>query len=71
MGDGDADLHRGHDRRGAQHDLENQPPEQVERVYIREVPGSDLDPGRFERAFAGLPTALWRTFSDPSELSLP
>ena len=43
-------------------------PEQVVRIYIRNVPGSNDTHERFEAVFDGLEAGTWTLFSDPGEL---
>lgn len=43
-------------------------PEQILRIFIRNVTGSSPDDERFRRAFTGLPADRWRLFDDPAEL---
>ncbi|HEX7447287.1 MAG TPA: phosphatase domain-containing protein [Pirellulales bacterium] len=43
-------------------------PEQIVRVFIRNVTGASPDDERFQRAFAGVPAERWRVFDDPAEL---
>lgn len=44
-------------------------PEQVVRVLIRNVDGSDREDARFEAAFDGVGQDRWRVFSDPDSLA--
>ncbi|NQT14461.1 MAG: App1 family protein [Planctomycetes bacterium] len=43
--------------------------EQVQRIFIRRVDGSDASPARMHAAFAGLPPDRWRVFRHPQELA--
>ncbi|TWT30836.1 phosphatidate phosphatase App1 family protein [Blastopirellula retiformator] len=43
-------------------------PEQVERIYIRDLSGKNSHPARYSRAFNGLPKRLWQVFREPSEI---
>ena len=43
-------------------------PEQVLKVFIRRVAGSDLSEARLEKAFKGVPASRWVVFDDPSDL---
>ncbi len=42
--------------------------DRVLKIFIREVPGSDLSEARFDRAFQGVDRARWMVFSDPGEI---
>lgn len=44
-------------------------PQQVARIFIRDVMGEQGQPERYRTAFAGLPPTLWRVFKDPEELA--
>ena len=46
-------------------------PSQVERIWIRRVPGVPVLSGRFESVFAGLPRSVWGLFDDPQDLRFP
>lgn len=43
-------------------------PQQVERIYIRDLSGKNSHPARYARAFNGLPKPLWQVFREPSEI---
>lgn len=43
-------------------------PDQVVRIFIRNVTGASSDDERFQTAFAGIPAEQWRLFDDPAEL---
>ena len=43
-------------------------PEQIVRVFIRNISGGSPDDERFQRAFAEIPGERWRLFEDPAEL---
>ncbi|HEX5447186.1 MAG TPA: App1 family protein [Pirellulales bacterium] len=43
-------------------------PEQVVRIFIRNLRGDSAEDERFQRAFAGIPPERWRLFDDPAEL---
>ncbi|HJT34510.1 MAG TPA: phosphatase domain-containing protein [Pirellulales bacterium] len=43
-------------------------PEQIARIYIRNVTHASPDDERFRKAFADLPAERWRLFDDPVEL---
>jgi phosphatidate phosphatase APP1 len=46
-------------------------PEQVMRIYIRDVSGEPADGPRYQEAFRDVPQEKWRLFRDPAELDLP
>jgi hypothetical protein len=46
-------------------------PQQVVRVYIRNVAGESAGDVRYRRLFAGVDPATWRLFDDPATLELP
>jgi phosphatidate phosphatase APP1 len=46
-------------------------PEQVIRIYIRNVTGESRSDVRFQQAFAGLDDARWELFDEPGGLALP
>ena len=42
---------------------------QIARIYIRDTQGGpQRESGRYQRAFAGLPSHLWQVFADPAEI---
>jgi hypothetical protein len=43
-------------------------PRQVVRIFIRNVPDSDVSADRFDHAFKGLEKSRWFVFDDPAEL---
>jgi hypothetical protein len=43
-------------------------PQQIERIYIRDVTGETEAAPRYAKTFRDLPTALWAIFRDPAEL---
>ncbi|MCC9609614.1 DUF2183 domain-containing protein [Blastopirellula sp. JC732] len=43
-------------------------PQQVDRIYIRDLSGKNSHPARYARAFHGLPEQLWQVFREPSEI---
>ncbi len=43
-------------------------PEQIVRIFIRDVDGPERDDARFQAAFDGVSAARWRVFSHPEEL---
>jgi phosphatidate phosphatase APP1 len=43
-------------------------PEQVERIYIRDVKGEGMGSERWKKVFKGLPRGLWRIFDEAREL---
>ncbi len=45
-------------------------PEQVERIFIRDVTGETVSAKRYQEAFGGLPPALWVLFQSPDEIRL-
>jgi hypothetical protein len=46
-------------------------PEQVLRIYIRNVTGQAADAPRYQAAFGPLPRDKWQIFDEPSEISCP
>jgi phosphatidate phosphatase APP1 len=46
-------------------------PDQIARIYIRNVNGATASDQRFKNAFDGLDNSLWQLFADPSGLGLP
>ena len=46
-------------------------PEQIERIYIRDVTHEAADSPRYQQTFRGLPGGLWKIFTRPEELELP
>jgi len=46
-------------------------PDQVLRIYIRDVTGEPADSVRYSKAFEDLSAGKWRVFRDPSKLELP
>jgi phosphatidate phosphatase APP1 len=46
-------------------------PDQVARIYIRNVTGESRSDPRFRRAFEGIDEARWELFMDPTGLALP
>lgn len=48
--------------------LARERPQQIERIYIRDVGGPGADPMRFAEAFKDLPEGRWKVFRDPGEL---
>lgn len=46
-------------------------PNQVERVYIRNVTGASRNSDRWQKTFAGINPDKWQLFTDPSNLKLP
>jgi phosphatidate phosphatase APP1 len=46
-------------------------PEQIQRIYIRDVTGEAADSLRYQQTFRGLPGGLWKIFTHPEELELP
>jgi hypothetical protein len=45
-------------------------PDQVERIWIRDVTGEDAGKERYRRAFEGLPEAKWRIFKESEDILL-
>jgi hypothetical protein len=45
-------------------------PEQVVRILIRDVSGGEIDSGRFERAFQGVPRSRWMVFRGAAEIDI-
>jgi hypothetical protein len=43
-------------------------PQQVQRIFIRDVTGEAADSPRYQTTFAGLPPGLWTIFTDPKEI---
>ena len=46
-------------------------PDQVMRIYIRNVTGETADNDRFKAVFGGIEPHLWALFDDPASLELP
>jgi phosphatidate phosphatase APP1 len=46
-------------------------PEQVSRIYIRNVSGESRTDARFQTAFEGIDETRWELFEDPATLTLP
>ncbi len=46
-------------------------PEQIKKVYIRNVTDSDAGDDRFGELFDGIDPASWQLFTDPGAMSLP
>lgn len=46
-------------------------PQQVARIYIRNVTAANRDDARFAKVFGGIEAARWALFADPSEIVLP
>jgi hypothetical protein len=48
-------------------------PDQIQRIFIRDVTGESAELPRYQRAFARLPRDRWQVFKDPMEIinSLP
>jgi len=46
-------------------------PEQVSRIYIRDVTGEAADSARYKEAFKDIPSEKWMIFSDPASVTLP
>ena len=44
-------------------------PTQIEAIYIRAVPGSDVGAARMRAAFDGIPTVRWQVFADARQLA--
>ena len=44
-------------------------PQQIERIYIRDVTKEPASARRYEATFRGLPTTLWHVFATPEELT--
>lgn len=49
-------------------DLMRRYPEQIRRVFIRNVTGAMPDDERFSKVFAGIEADRWQLFTDPAEL---
>ncbi|EAQ77521.1 phosphatidate phosphatase App1 family protein [Blastopirellula marina] len=43
-------------------------PQQVERIYIRDLSGKNSHPARYARAFHSLPDKSWQVFREPCEI---
>jgi phosphatidate phosphatase APP1 len=43
-------------------------PQQVMRIFIRNVTGEGPDAARFQKIFSGLPPTLWKVFDNPVEI---
>lgn len=48
--------------------IQSEFPRQVERIFIRKVPDSDLSEARLTRVFGGMPDYVWQVFDDPQTL---
>ncbi|MEQ2007985.1 MAG: App1 family protein [Limisphaerales bacterium] len=48
--------------------LSRQFPQQVHRVFIRDVTGEDAKAARYEAAFKGVPRERWQIFREPKEI---
>jgi len=46
-------------------------PEQIERIYIRNVTGASRSDPRFRQVFEGIDKTRWELFMDPAMLALP
>ena len=46
-------------------------PQQILRIFIRNVTDEAADSPRYQHCFRDLPADLWQVFDDPSSLSLP
>jgi phosphatidate phosphatase APP1 len=44
-------------------------PDQIQRIFIRDVTGESAEASRYQRAFAHLPRDLWQVFKDPVQIS--
>jgi phosphatidate phosphatase APP1 len=44
-------------------------PDQVRRIFIRDVTGESAASPRYEKAFGRLPRELWQVFKDPMQIS--
>ena len=44
-------------------------PQQVARIFIRDVTGKPTDAARYQAAFRDLPPRMWRVFHDPAEIA--
>lgn len=51
--------------------MARQYPQQIVRIYIRNVTDEPADSTRYQKCFEGLPPKLWRIFEDPRSLALP
>jgi len=49
-------------------ELARRHPEQVRRIFIRNVTGEAADAARYRQAFRGVPAKVWQVFVEPSEL---
>ena len=49
----------------------HQHPEQIERIYIRNITNATRDDSRFASVFEGIAAERWMLFEDPSSLELP
>ena len=46
-------------------------PDQIARIFIRDVTDEPADSPRYQSCFAELPAELWQVFDDPQTLTLP
>jgi len=49
-------------------ELARRHPQQVRRIFIRNVTNEDADAARFRQAFRDVPRQVWQIFNEPSEL---
>ena len=52
-------------------ELARRHPDQVSRVYVRDVTGEPRESARYQRAFQGVPAEKWVVFKDPADLAGP
>lgn len=46
-------------------------PQQIERIYIRDVTNEPAASERYTKAFAGIPIRRWQIFREPTEIQIP
>lgn len=46
-------------------------PQQIERIYIRDVTNESAASERYTKAFAGIPIERWQIFREPVEIQIP
>jgi phosphatidate phosphatase APP1 len=49
--------------------LAREHPQQIAKIFIRDVTNEGPNADRFTRAFRGLPPTLWKVFREPSEIA--
>jgi phosphatidate phosphatase APP1 len=46
-------------------------PQQIERIYIRDVTDEPATAERYTKAFTGIPIERWQVFREPAEIQIP